>query len=98
MTPSFKATLRYSRWADDTLKKIATELVSSVRQNATIDWNLEKSVRAALPTKPRCSLAKYDYQSGLEEKAVELVLEQADLFATDAHGDRGLVRRPESRQ
>lgn len=68
---------------DDTLKKIAAELVTSVRQSATIDWNLKESIRAAMRTRVRRLLAKYDYPPDLEEKAVELVLEQAELFATE---------------
>jgi type I restriction enzyme R subunit len=71
---------------DDTLKKIATELVTSVRQSATIDWNLKESVRAAMRTKVRRLLARYDYPPDLEERAVELVLEQAELFATEGQG------------
>jgi type I restriction enzyme R subunit len=67
---------------DDTLKKIAAELVMSVRQSATIDWNLKDSVRAAMRTRVRRLLAKYDYPPDLEERAVELVLEQAELFAS----------------
>ncbi len=66
---------------DDTLKKIAAELVSSVRQSATIDWNLKDSVRAAMRTRVRRLLAKYGYPPDLEERAVELVLEQAEVFA-----------------
>lgn len=66
---------------DDVLKKIATELVRSVRQSATIDWSLKESVRASIRTKVRRLLAKYDYPPDLEDKAVELVLEQAELFA-----------------
>lgn len=66
---------------DDTLKKISAELVTSIRQSATIDWNLKESVRASMRTKVRRLLAKYDYPPDLEEKAVELVLEQAELFA-----------------
>lgn len=69
---------------DDTLKRIAVELVTSVRQSATIDWNLKESVRASMRTKVRRLLAKYDYPPDLEEKAVELVLEQAELFAEEA--------------
>lgn len=66
---------------DDTLKKMAVELVESVRKNATIDWNLKESVRAAMRAKVRRLLAKYDYPPDLEAQAVELVLEQAELFA-----------------
>ena len=66
---------------DDTLKKIAHELVSAVRASATIDWNLKDSVRAAMRAKVRRLLAKYDYPPDQEDRAVELVLEQAELFA-----------------
>lgn len=66
---------------DETLKKIAAELVTSVQQSATIDWNLKDSVRAAMRAKVRRLLAKYEYPPDLEERAVELVLEQAELFA-----------------
>jgi type I restriction enzyme R subunit len=66
---------------DETLKKIARELVKAVRSSATIDWNLKDSVRAAMRSKVRKLLARYDYPPDLEEKAVELVLQQAELFA-----------------
>ena len=59
---------------DDTLKKMAAELVQSIRQSATIDWNLKESVRAAMRTKVRRLLAKYDYPPDLEDKAVKLSL------------------------
>jgi type I restriction enzyme R subunit len=68
---------------DDTLKRMAHELVESIRASATIDWNLKESVRAQMRSKVRRLLAKYDYPPDLEEKAVELVLEQAELFASD---------------
>jgi type I restriction enzyme R subunit len=67
---------------DETLKKIATELVGAVRSSVTIDWNLKESVRAAMRAKIRRLLAKYDYPPDYEDKAVDLVLEQAELFAT----------------
>jgi type I restriction enzyme, R subunit len=67
---------------DETLKKIAIELVAAVQSSATIDWTLKDSVRAAMRAKIRRLLAKYDYPPDHEEKAIELVLEQAELFAT----------------
>jgi type I restriction enzyme R subunit len=66
---------------DDTLKAIARDLVNAVRDSATIDWNLRDSVRAAMRSRVRRLLAKYDYPPDAEEKAVELVLEQAQFFA-----------------
>jgi type I restriction enzyme, R subunit len=69
---------------DDTLKKMAVDIVWSVRQSITIDWNLKESVRAGMRTKVRRLLAKYDYPPDLEDKAIELVLAQAELFASAA--------------
>ncbi len=66
---------------DDKLKHIAVDLVYSVRASVTIDWNLKESVRAGMRTKVRRLLARYGYPPDLEERAVELVLEQAELFA-----------------
>ena len=71
---------------DETLKKIAIELVKAVRASTTIDWNLKESVRAAMRAKIRRLLAKYDYPPDRSERAVELVLEQAEMFATSGEG------------
>ncbi|MGP5496689.1 type I restriction endonuclease subunit R [Corynebacterium flavescens] len=71
---------------DETLKAIAQELVKSVRQSATIDWNLKESVLAAMRSKVRRILAKYDYPPDAEAKAIELVLEQAELLAGGVSG------------
>lgn len=66
---------------DETLKAITRDLVQSVRQSATIDWNLKESVLAMMRSKVRRILARYDYPPDAEAKAIELVLEQAELFA-----------------
>ncbi len=66
---------------DDTLKAIAQALVTAVRESATIDWNLKESVQAGLRAKVKRLLARYDYPPDKEERAIELVLEQAQLFA-----------------
>jgi len=68
---------------DDTLKKIARELVKAVRDSAAIDWNLKESVRAEMRAKIKRLLARYDYPPDKEEKAIDLVLEQAELFAVE---------------
>ncbi|MDO5675899.1 MAG: type I restriction endonuclease subunit R [Propionibacteriaceae bacterium] len=66
---------------DEKLKKISVDLVFSVRNSVTIDWQHKDSVRAAIRSKVRKLLARHGYPPDLEEKAVELVLEQAELFA-----------------
>jgi len=66
---------------DDTLKRIAVDLVYAVQQSVTIDWSLKESVRATMRSKVRRLLAKYDYPPDHEERVIELVLQQAELLA-----------------
>ena len=66
---------------DATLKKIAVDLVLAVRTSVVIDWDQKESVRASMRSKVRRLLARYDYPPDAEAKAIELVLEQAELFA-----------------
>jgi type I restriction enzyme R subunit len=69
---------------DEKLKKIAHDLVWSVRSSVTIDWRFKESVKAGLRSKVRRLLVINGYPPDLEEKAVELVLEQAELLAETA--------------
>jgi len=69
---------------DNTLKAIARELVVAVRESATIDWSLKETVRAAIRAKIRRLLNKYGYPPDGQERAVQLVIEQAELFARAA--------------
>ena len=66
---------------DDTLKEIARQLVTAVRESATIDWNLKDSVRAGMRAKVKRLLTRFDYPPDKEEAAIDLVLQQAEMFA-----------------
>jgi type I restriction enzyme R subunit len=66
------------------VKRIAFDLVAAIQSSATIDWSLKDSVRATMRSKVRRLLAKCDYPPDFEERAVELVLEQAELLASEA--------------
>lgn len=68
---------------DDKLKLIARELVETVRKNTTIDWTLKESVKANLRRLVRRILNKYGYPPDKQPKAVQTVLEQAELLAKD---------------
>ncbi len=59
---------------------IARELVGSVRESVTIDWNLRESVRARIRLKIRRILRKHGYPPDATEKAAAQVLEQAELL------------------
>lgn len=74
---------------DETLKAIARDLVKSVQQSATIDWNLKESVLASMRSKVRRILARYDYPPDAEETAVDLVIQQAEVFADRLGQDGG---------
>src|SRR5574344_1819286 len=65
---------------DDTLKHIARDLVNSVRNNVTIDWNVKESVRAKMRITVKRLLKKYDYPPDKTENAIQLVLKQAEVL------------------
>ncbi len=67
---------------DDTLKKMAAELVSVVRNNTSVDWDKREQVRALLRSKVRRLLTKYRYPPDEQEAAVHLVMQQAELLAS----------------
>ncbi|AOF81151.1 type I site-specific deoxyribonuclease, HsdR family protein [Methyloversatilis sp. RAC08] len=66
--------------SDDILKKIAQELTDSLRRNLTVDWSERESVRAKLRLMVKRILRKYRYPPDEQEKAVELVLQQAQAL------------------
>jgi type I restriction enzyme R subunit len=69
---------------DDTLKKIAQELVTAVRQNATVDWDKKEQVRASMRRHIRRLLVKYRYPPDKQEAAIGLVMDQAERLASEA--------------
>lgn len=69
---------------DETLKTIAQQLVTAVRESATIDWDVKETVRAAMRAKVRRLLNRYGYPPDGQERAVALVIEQAELLAKAA--------------
>ena len=63
------------------LKELAVVLVDRVRKNATIDWMLKESARAQMRVIVKRLLRKFGYPPDKQKLAVELVLQQATLFA-----------------
>ena len=66
---------------DDTLRIIAQELVEAVRRNATIDWTVRESVRAGMRNAVRRVLRKHGYPPDKQDKAIQTVIEQAELLS-----------------
>ena len=72
---------------DDILKTIARELVDSVRNSVTIDWDKKESVQAKMRVMIKRILKKYGYPPDLQDQAVKTVLEQAKLLGEDFSGN-----------
>jgi type I restriction enzyme, R subunit len=68
---------------DETLRKIARELVETVRNNVTIDWTLRENVRAQLRVLVKRILRKHGYPPDKQEKATQTVLEQAEVLSAE---------------
>jgi len=66
---------------DDTLRDIARILVQRVRANTTIDWTIKENVKARLKVIVKRVLREYGYPPDKQEKAVQTVLQQAELLA-----------------
>ena len=64
---------------DETLVQIAKELVETVNENMTIDWDIRKDARARMRIKIKKLLIKYNYPPNKSEKAVQTVIRQAEL-------------------
>lgn len=67
---------------DKQLAVIALELVKSVRANVTIDWTVKQNARAKIRILVKRILRQYGYPPDVTEEATDLVLEQAELLAS----------------
>jgi len=69
------------QFANDKLKTNAVDLVRSVRNSISIDWNCKESVKAGLRFNVRHLPVIDDCLPNLEERAVNLFLDQVEVFA-----------------
>jgi type I restriction enzyme R subunit len=67
----------------DELKVIATELVTQVRKNVSIDWTLREGARAKIKVMVKRILKKHGYPPDLQDEATKTVLAQAELLCAD---------------
>ena len=59
------------------------EFVLAVWKNVTIDWTVKESARVKLRVIVRRLLRKYGYPPDKQEKATQMVLEQAELLCKE---------------
>lgn len=68
---------------DDILKHIATELVTVIKTNLDVDWAVKETSRAKVRMSIKKLLKKHGYPPDKQEKATQLVLEQAEHLCHD---------------
>jgi type I restriction enzyme R subunit len=66
---------------DDKLRVIAHELLTGLRNNATIDWVHRHSARAKMRVMVKRILRRYGYPPDLQDAAVQTVLQQAEVLS-----------------
>jgi len=70
--------------ADDQLKIIAQEVANTVRNNTSIDWKDRQQARANIRRLVRRVLRKHGYPPDQQESATMLIIEQAELLASNS--------------
>lgn len=68
---------------DDKLMVIAKELVQMVKKSTTIDWTIRQSAKDKVKLAVKRVLRYHKYPPDDEPRATEVVLEQAELHASD---------------
>ncbi|WP_287101022.1 MULTISPECIES: type I restriction enzyme endonuclease domain-containing protein [Hydrotalea] len=66
---------------NDQLRIIVREIAEKVKANVTIDWTTRESVKAKLKVVVRRTLKKCGYPSDKEQKAIDMVIQQAEVLA-----------------
>jgi type I restriction enzyme R subunit len=65
------------------LRLIASDVVATIRNNATIDWTVRENARANLRRLVRRVLRRHDYPPDKQEAATDLVIEQPELLGAE---------------
>lgn len=66
---------------NDQLRVIAHELLTSLKSNASVDWQHLQSARARMRIVVKRILRKYGYPPDLQDSAVQTVLQQAEVLS-----------------
>ena len=66
---------------NDRLRVIAHELLSNLKNNVSVDWQLRESARARMRILVKRILRKYGYPPDLQDAAVQTVLQQAEVLS-----------------
>jgi len=65
---------------DEKLRFLAQELVDRVKQSVSIDWQVRENARAQIRVLVKRILRQFGYPPDMQQRATELVLEQAEVL------------------
>ena len=65
---------------------LVSQLVTRVRKSVTIDWTLRESARAKIKVLVKRILRKHGYPPDLQDEAMKLVLQQAEVLCSEWAG------------
>lgn len=68
---------------DVQLSKISRELADSIKRSTNFNWTVKESVRAKIRVVVKRILRKHGYPSDLQVKAIQTVLDQAELLSAE---------------
>jgi type I site-specific restriction-modification system R (restriction) subunit len=71
---------------DESLRKIAHEVIEIVRNDAKTDWQVKETVRAKLRTRIKRLLIKRGYPPDQEPTATHLIMQQAEVMVEAGDG------------
>ena len=71
---------------DEVLRELTHRLVETVKSKAKLDWTRREAVRAEMRAAVKRLLRQYRYPPDRQESAVSLVIEQAELLASEQEG------------
>jgi len=71
---------------NEELRIIATELVNTVRSNASVDWWRKENVRTKMRVAIRRILKKHGFPPDLQADAIKKVVQQAKVLAQQVSG------------
>lgn len=73
---------------DDKLKIIAHDLMKSIKDNISVDWQKRDSARAKIRVLVKRILKKYGYPPDLQDDAIRTVIEQAERWSAEWAGQK----------
>lgn len=67
----------------DKLRELAVVLTETIRNNATIDWEIKENVRAKMRVAIKRLLRRYGYPPDMQMLATETVIKQAEMISAE---------------